>query len=109
MPEALPESTPLTQPIRIECHADRLALVAGRGLSGSRSIALGPRTQDAVDELVSAIWDYTESWGIAGKGMYWRPVLRVYVFPGAERRYADLEALLQNSGLLMERKQPPRK
>ncbi|MBN2218194.1 MAG: hypothetical protein JW719_12540 [Pirellulales bacterium] len=104
VPEASRRATPLTQPIRIECHPDRIALVAQNGLAGSRSIALGPRTRDSVDELVSAIWAHTEGWGMAGNGMYWRPMLNVYVFPGAEERYADLECLLEDSGLLIERK-----
>lgn len=104
VPEASRRATPLTQPIRIECHPDRIALVAQNGLAGSRSIALGPRTRDSVDELVSAIWAYTEGWGMAGNGMYWRPMLNVYVYPGAEERCADLECLLKDSGLLIERK-----
>jgi len=105
VPDASPAATPLVHPIRIECHADRLVLVAQRGLAGGRSVALGPQTRDTVDELVSAIWSYTEGWGMAGNGMYWRPVLHVYVYPGAKHRYDDLENLLRDSGLLIERKQ----
>jgi len=104
VPDARPEATPLTQPIHVECHADRFVLVAQRGLAGGRTIAMGPQTRDSVDELVSAVWKYTEGWGMAGNGMYWRPVLHVYVCPGAEDRYDDLVDLLQDSGLLIERK-----
>ena len=41
---------------------------------------------------------------MAGRGMYWRPVLQVYVAPDAERRFADLATLLAGSGLTIERK-----
>ncbi|MBN1589839.1 MAG: hypothetical protein JW888_10025 [Pirellulales bacterium] len=104
VPDASPGATPLTQPIRIECHADRLVLVPQRGLAGGRTIALGPRTEDSMDDFVSAVWDYTEGWGMAGNGMYWRPLLCVYTSPGAERRCSDLQALLEGSGLLIEKK-----
>jgi len=43
------------------------------------------------------------AWGIAGRGMYWRPVLHVYVAPEAEQRFAELSALLEGSGLTVER------
>jgi hypothetical protein len=45
-----------------------------------------------------------DSWGIAGRGMYWRPILHVYNAPGAEGRADDLEALLEGSGLEVKRK-----
>ena len=43
--------------------------------------------------------------GMAGKGVYWRPILHVYVAPGAEQRFADLDRLLQGSGLIIQKKQ----
>ncbi|HLA86317.1 MAG TPA: hypothetical protein VJL29_16140, partial [Thermoguttaceae bacterium] len=104
MPDGQPRATAVTQPIRIDCYADRLVLVPQRGLAGGRSVALGPQTRDAMDELVTAIWNYTEGWGMAGKGMYWRPVLHFYVYPGAEGRYRDVEDLLRDSGLPVEQK-----
>jgi hypothetical protein len=45
-----------------------------------------------------------EAWGMAGRGMYWRPVLQVRVAAGAERRFAELAALLEGSGLTVERR-----
>ena len=39
-----------------------------------------------------------------GRGMYWRPILQIDVAPAAEFRYAELKALLDNSGLIVERK-----
>jgi hypothetical protein len=65
---------------------------------------MGPRTSRAVDPLVSAVWEQMESWGIAGRGTFWRPVLQVYVAPGADRRFTDLSNLLDGSGLTLERK-----
>ncbi|MBN2023322.1 MAG: hypothetical protein JW809_11085 [Pirellulales bacterium] len=105
LPDASRRATPLTRPIRIECHPDRLVLVAQAGQFGGRTIPLGEQTEQAIDRFVSAVWDYTDTWGIAGERMYWRPVLNVYVAPGAAARYDDLINLLDGSGLVVERKQ----
>ena len=93
----------ITRPIRVECYADRLAVISDRGPAGNKVIALGPRTAASIDTFVSAIWEQMEAWGMAGRGMYWRPVLQVFVAPGAERRFSDLDALLAGSGLTVQR------
>jgi len=99
LPGAADGSIPLTRPIRIDCHPDRLLVVPEEGSARSKEIPLGPRTEDAVDDFVAAVWELIDSWGIAGKGMYWRPVLNVRVAPGGETRYAELKTLLEDSGL----------
>ena len=60
----------------------------GGGHRPAKIIAMTGRTAAAVDPLVTAIWEQMDAWGIAGKGMYWRPILQVYVAPGAEQRFA---------------------
>lgn len=95
---------PITRPIRINLYADRLVIVPEQGTSEPKVIPLGARTVDAIDGTVSALWDQMDSWGIAGRGMYWRPVLNVYVAPDADSRYADLANLLDGSGLEVQRK-----
>lgn len=104
LPDAAAAATPITQPIHVECHADRVDIVPQRGLAGGRSIPWREQTADSVEEIVKAVQKYTEGWGMAGNGMYWRPILHVYVCPGAEDRYEDLQDLLHDSGLPIERK-----
>jgi len=94
----------ITRPMRIECYADRLVVVSDGGPAGTKVIPLGPRTESSIDPLISAVWEQISAWGMAGHGMYWRPVLHVSVAPGAERRFADLSTLLKGSGLTVERK-----
>ena len=97
-------SVGVTRPIRIECYADRLVVVADRNPADSKVIQLGSRTASAIDPFISAIWGHIEGWGIAGRGMYWRPVLQVWVAPGGEDRFVDLAALLDGSGLTVKRR-----
>ncbi len=103
LPNTSGGSVPITSPIRIDCYPDRLVLVPEKGLGRPQVIALGPRTEDGVDELVAAVWQYTDLWGSAGRGMYWSPVLNVHVAPGAANRYVDLKILLEGSGLDVRR------
>ena len=105
LPGSEPKSTPLVRPIRIECYPNRLVVVPERGLTGRQEIVLDACTEDSVDEFVSAIWYYMDhSWGIAGKRMYWKPILNFDMAPGAEGRYADLKSLLNDSGLTIKKR-----
>ena len=89
----------ITRPIQVECYADRLVLVPEPGVRGGRNVPLGSRTADSIDAFVSGVWEFMDGWGIAGRGMYWKPVLKVAVAPDAEPRFQDLQRLLEGSGL----------
>jgi hypothetical protein len=104
LPDAAHGSVPITRPIRVQCHADRLVVMPEAGVAAGKAIPLGPRTETAVDTFVSAVWEHMGSWGMAGNGMFWRPVLKIEVAPDAEQRFADLSELLEQSGLAVERK-----
>jgi len=97
-------AVPLTRPIRIECYSDHLVILPEPGMPGGQVIPLGPRTESAVDGFVKAVWEHVEPWGMAGRHMYWKPILDFQVMPGAEPRYADLHKLLDGSGLAVQRK-----
>ncbi len=103
--DAVRGSVGVTRPICIECYADRLVVVSDRNPADSKVIQFGPRTASSIDPFISAIWGHIEGWGIAGRGMYWRPVLQVWVAPGGEDRFVDLSALLDGSGLTVKRRQ----
>lgn len=100
LPESGPSAVPLARPIRVECREDRIIVVAERGANmTSRVIKLGPRTEESVDEFVSAIWDHMERWGIAGDGFYWHPIIKLETIGGGAERANELKSLLANSGL----------
>jgi hypothetical protein len=98
------KSTPVTRTIRIDCFADRLVLMPEAGMGSPQQIPLGPRTAGSIDKLVAALWEHMDSWGIAGEGLYWRPVLDFHVAPGADNRLEDLKVLLDGSGFNIQRK-----
>jgi hypothetical protein len=104
LPTSHTASMPIDRPIRVECWSDRLVLVPDTRDQQAEVIPLGPRTEDAVDPLVGAVRTYTKSWGIAGRGMYWKPQLVLNVNPNADARAADLQTLLADSGWDVKRK-----
>jgi hypothetical protein len=94
-------SVAVSRVIRAECYPDRLVFLSeGR----TAVVPLMSSTAETIDQINDVLWEHIDSWGIAGKGMYWRPVLQVSVAPGAELRYADLSILLEKRGLVVQKK-----
>jgi hypothetical protein len=105
LPEAARGASPVTRPILLECRRESIALLADDGSRRPASVVpLQERTEDSIDELMAAVWKHIESWGIAGNGMYWHPLLVVDVLPGSEFRADELEALLAGSGIEVKRR-----
>lgn len=67
------------------------------------AILINENARTAIDEMVNKIWKRIDTWGIAGTGGYWKPVLNVEVGPGADWRFNQLETLLQGSGIEVRR------
>ncbi|MEX0677969.1 MAG: hypothetical protein WD063_12885 [Pirellulales bacterium] len=106
LPESSLAAVPATRPILIDCYADRLVVVPESRTQAAHEIRLEGQARDSMDELVSAVWEHMKAWGKAGKGLYWRPTLYLDVKPGADGRFAEIQALLADSGLDVHRRQP---
>jgi hypothetical protein len=89
----------VTRPILVECHNDRLVIVPENRNQLPKEVLLGVKAQESMDEFVSDVWQHMKRWGMAGKNLYWRPTLLMDVKPGAADRYAEVKALLADSGL----------
>ncbi|MCS7236763.1 MAG: hypothetical protein NZ899_00655 [Thermoguttaceae bacterium] len=107
VPGAVRLLVPLTRPVRLKCRPDSLLIVPEAGLGAPIAIPWEDPPEKTVDNLVRQIWDYVATWGPAGRGMAWRPILRVEVAPGAEGRFRDLKTLLEGSGLVVEQADVP--
>jgi hypothetical protein len=109
-------AVPVRRSIQIYVGKDHLSIASDEwqrhGRSAGKTISLKRDTVASIDELVDAVHDQIESWGMAGDGLYWRPVLSLHVSPDGSRRADDLRRLLKNSGLELQypvtATQPPR-
>ncbi|MEX0643396.1 MAG: hypothetical protein WD468_11875 [Pirellulales bacterium] len=99
-----PTSVPIRRPIRVVVRADRLAIQPDsqqstpKAVSG-KEIPLPGSTAANLDDFVRAVQSRVQDWGLAGSGMYWRPVLLLDVGPDGQARADDLARLLRNSGI----------
>nr|NIP87181.1 hypothetical protein [Planctomycetales bacterium] len=103
LPDASRDAVPFSRPIRIEVHANQIMIVPRDANDKLQVIAAQGPTQEVIEEFVSAVWGHMKGWGIAGRGMYWKPILNVYVAAGGDRRAAEMEILLEGSGLEVNR------
>ncbi len=102
--EGPPSKTAVVRTIRVVCYDDRWVLMQDNAASNQVTIAIGQSPQQSAERLAKAITDRVAGWGIALGGGYWKPELVVDVAPGAEARCAQLERLLEGSGLTVKRR-----
>jgi hypothetical protein len=102
--DAASGAVPNSRPIRIDCYPDRLVLVPDDPRMPAKMVPFGDSSERSIDKLMAAVWEDMDSWGIAGRNMYWRPILSVNVAPGAEQRFEELTILLRGSGLNVRKK-----
>jgi hypothetical protein len=104
LPSESQASIPITRPIRLECWPDRIVVMSDSRDQQPQVIPLKNRTEESIDKVVGAVREHSKRWGIAGRGMYWRPQLVLQVNPNGDARADDLQMLLANSGLDVKRK-----
>ncbi|MGC6462035.1 MAG: hypothetical protein ACON32_09580 [Pirellulaceae bacterium] len=108
---ALPTRTPgavaYRRPIKVSCFENRL-IVHGSQTERRNDVVLDYQSsiQPVLDPMIEAIWTRIDSWGVAGFNSYWQPELQITVYPGGDLAYAQLEKLLEDSGLGVRRVKP---
>jgi hypothetical protein len=94
---------PIRRTIQIEVRGDALAILPEA--SSTNSAAAAGREYPfrelpiaAYEDLLSAVDKRIEDWGMAGQGLYWRPVIELRVGADGDRRVDDLVRLLEHGG-----------
>lgn len=98
------KSVAIRRPIHVVVRENKMILVptgnARRGLEATgQEISLDQPIHDISDNFAAAVRDRIEEWGLAGSGMYWRPVLELNVEPDATMTATRIVHLLKNSGV----------
>ena len=97
-------SIPIRRTIRVAVREDQLTILPDDAPESATApagkvVPLKGDTVESVDEFVKQVRNQIDGWGIAGNGLYWRPVIILDVAPEGQRRANDLARLLKNSGL----------
>ena len=103
LPGASGGSFPFERPMRIEITTTEITLFHTDPRQQPIHIPFENNTRQTIEQFVAAIWEHMATWGTAGRGMYWKPVLNIYSDQGAEGRANELENLLKRSGLEIKR------
>lgn len=99
--------TPYTNPIRIAITPQAIVLLPhDRRRQVEKIFAVGDNLTQTVDQLVEAIHQRIESWGVAPSGGYWQPELHIEVAANGEQLTQQVETLLNGSGLTWKRSRP---
>lgn len=98
-----PFSAAIKRNVKIRCESDKFVLLQQPGLMGVRVVPITDSVLISADRLVQHLWEFMESWGLAGEKYFWQPVLQIEVTSGSEQRFEELRWLLRNSGLVIER------
>lgn len=95
-PEA-PDDVAIRRNVSVDVFSDRVLI--GRAAEG---VPMQGATQAHAEAFVTAVRRQIDSWGLAGQGLYWRPVIRLRPHAGGEQRASELESLLRQSGVDVE-------
>jgi len=95
---------PVRRTIQVVVRQNQLALLPSRhATQGAEAtgtvISLDQSLNQISDEFVAALKTRIDEWGLAGNGLYWRPVLELHVGPDAAKTAALLNHLLKDSGV----------
>ena len=102
--QAMNNAVPIRRPIQVVVRENQIALLPSRhtrrgaGATGT-VILLNQPLQKISDEFAGALKERIQEWGLAGNGLYWRPVLELRVGPEAQHTADRLVRLLKNSGV----------
>jgi hypothetical protein len=97
-------AVPVRRTIQVVVREDRFAVLPddtapGESAKGGQQVLFDAPTSAHVDDIVKAVQQHVEEWGMAGQGLYWRPVLVVHTGPDGARRAKELSQLLKESGI----------
>jgi hypothetical protein len=98
-----PGMIPIRRSIQIVIRDDALALMpeattTGEVSAAGREFPIGEEPGAAYEDLISAVEKRIRDWGMAGQGLYWRPVLELKVSGTGDYRVDPLLRLLKDSG-----------
>jgi hypothetical protein len=83
---------------------DQLVLLPNRhAIDGdaatSKVISLSQSMPEISSEFVAALRSRVDEWGLAGNGLYWRPVIKMHVSQDGEQTAEQVLRLLRDSGI----------
>lgn len=97
---ANPGQIPIRRTIQIVVRGDAVVILPeSAGATPGQEFPFGDLPEAAYEDLAAAVDKRIKDWGMAGKGLYWRPVVELKVASDGDQRIDDLTGLLRHGGL----------
>lgn len=96
-------AVPIRRTIRVTVRDDAIVILPESGAKNVsaeiREIPFSSTTYSVREEIADALQSRIENWGMAGQGLYWRPVIEFEVEADGHQRVEAFEQILSNSGI----------
>lgn len=97
-------SVAIRRPIPVVVRDNQMIILPAAGArrsveASAQVISLDQSIHDISDNFTAAVKERIDDWGLAGSGMYWKPVLELTVEPHAEMTATRIVHLLHDSGV----------
>ena len=110
-PEAAPRAgaIPIQRTLHVTVRNNQFSILPDTSGSGGKNIAIAHSVEASAEQLVTALRQNIKGWGIAGKGLYWKPKLILNVSPSGARNARYLATRLNGTGLEVQTKPETRR
>lgn len=95
---ANPGMIPIRRTIQIMIRDDALVILPESVGAATKEFPFSTSPDVAYEELLLAVDQRIQDWGMAGQGLYWRPVIELRVAPNGDGRVNQLVHLLEHGG-----------
>lgn len=100
-----PDDIAIRRSLQMIVRSDQVAVLPHKAVQSQQPVkddmvvAFNGPTQQHLGQLANVIRAEVGSWGIAGRGFYWKPVLLLTVAPDGLQRADELKRMLDRSGI----------
>lgn len=107
------KSMAIRRPISVVVRENKMILMPASNNKRSiesqvKEISLDQSVHEISESFTAAVKERIDDWGLAGSGMYWKPVLELNVEPNAEMTATRIVHLLRDSGVEVQLPQTAR-
>ncbi|MBN1854179.1 MAG: hypothetical protein JW829_15735 [Pirellulales bacterium] len=93
------DAVPIRRAIHVVVNGSQLAILPEQGADGSHVVPIADSFEESLNEFVLALQERMRSWGIAGHGLFWKPIIILKPSPAGAEHAERFARRLRGSGL----------
>jgi len=104
-----PGAIAIRRTIHVVVRNDRLTILPEQGDGAALVVAVTGSLDSAVDNFVDEVSNRMQGWGLAGQGLYWKPILVLRSTADGAATAQRVARRLQGSGIDIQLSPPQRR